>query len=48
MTAKEIWEYDAAKKKEIETLGISLFYIWENDWINNNEIIKKEIKEYLK
>ena len=48
MTAKEIWEYDAIKKKEIEALGISFFYIWENDWINNNEIIKKEIKEYLK
>ena len=47
MSAKEIWEYDANKKKEIEALGISLFYVWENDWVTDIEKVKNELKEYL-
>ena len=53
ITAKEIWEKDLIKKQFAEKRGYKVFYVWENDWINNpsktiNSILKKlNLKEEL-
>ena len=47
MTAEEIWNYDLNKKRLIESLNIDIIYIWEEDWINEQEKVKIKIKDYL-
>jgi hypothetical protein len=41
MTAKEIWEYDAKKRKIAENLGWTVEYMWEHDF---REILKTRIQ----
>ena len=47
MTAEEIWNYDLNKKQLIESLNINVIYIWEEDWVNDQENVKIKIKDYL-
>lgn len=46
-TAKEIWEKDLKKKKLCGYKGIKLITIWEKDWIESHEEIKKNILEEI-
>ena len=40
--AKEKWEQDKQRLKDIENLGYKVFLIWENDWkTNKSKIISK-------
>ena len=48
MYASDIWEYDAKKAESINKLGITIFYLWEIDWNSNNDIVKNDLKEFLK
>ncbi len=41
-------KYHIDKKKLGESLNIDLIYIWEDDWINKNEIVKSILKSRLK
>lgn len=41
-------EYHQRKKRMAESKGVSLYFIWESDWILNNLDVIGEIKEVLK
>lgn len=43
MTAKEIWDRDAAKEKLAIKYGYNFLTIWESDYRNNRGIIIKKI-----
>jgi len=47
LTAKEIWESDERKKKEIEEQGFEVFYVWENDFRKDPSYITQKCKEFL-
>ena len=47
-TAQEIWDKDALKVRKCEDKGIKLITIWESDWKNNKEQIKKDLLIILK
>ena len=46
-TAKQIWERDTKKKIRCEKHNIHLFIVWESDWLNNKNLVKAELREYL-
>jgi endogenous inhibitor of DNA gyrase (YacG/DUF329 family) len=47
-TAKEIWEYDQIRKKNIESLDYKFMSIWEYDWNNNKELTMIKILKFIK
>lgn len=47
LTIREIREKDNIKKQLLEDRGFQYFVIWETDWKNNKEHIKKELREIL-
>ena len=46
-TAKDIWEYDKAKKKFAESLGYQVMVVWEDDYKNDPDLIIKQCMEFL-
>ena len=46
-TAKEIWERDAKREKELIELGYSVLVIWESDFVNNPKETIQKCKDYL-
>lgn len=46
-TAKEKWEYDKQRIKKIEDLGYTVKIVWESDFIDNEEKVIQECKEFL-
>jgi len=47
MTAKEIWEYDAEKKKTAESHGYTVFTLWEGDYRQDKTMAIKKCLDYL-
>jgi hypothetical protein len=43
---KDKW-YHIKKTDYFKNIGIRIFHIWEDDWINNNEILKSQIRNWL-
>lgn len=46
-TAKEKWESDKQRIKRIEDIGYKVKIVWESDFINNEEKVIQECKEFL-
>lgn len=46
-TAKEIWERDAKRQKELLELGYSILVIWESEFIKNPKETIQKCKDYL-
>jgi hypothetical protein len=40
-------ERDERKRQSCKNLGIKLYEIWENDWNNNREEIKRKVTEFI-
>jgi very-short-patch-repair endonuclease len=45
MFAKEIWEYDSKRKKELENMGFKVLVVWENDYKNDEKEVIKNLME---
>lgn len=46
-TAKEIWEHDAQREKDIIDAGYKLKIVWESDFTNNPDKVLNECLEFL-
>ena len=47
ISVAEIWKEDEYKKKLCQNKGIKLLVFWEDEWLENNDKIKKTILENL-
>lgn len=45
--AEDVWNKDANRISYLKSLGLDVFIIWEDMWMNNREVILKELKEFL-
>lgn len=44
--AQEIWDHEKKRKEKLEKLGYNLYFIWEKDWKENQDKIKKEVLNF--
>lgn len=47
-TARDIWEKDSARQKQIESFGYTVLVIWESDYNENYSKVEKEILNAVK
>jgi G:T-mismatch repair DNA endonuclease (very short patch repair protein) len=48
VTCKEIWDFDSARKEQIESFGYKVIVLWQLDIMRNFDTIKKIINENCK
>lgn len=48
LTALEQWQLDENKKLCAERKGFKIYYIWENDYVNNSNKIIEDCLSFLK
>ena len=47
VTAKEVWKEDKQKISRCIKAGIELLIIWEDDWINRQDVVKQELLDII-
>lgn len=45
--AKEVWKEDNQKINRCIKAGIELLIIWEDDWINRQDVVKQELSDII-